>query len=160
MLLSVSTQAQKITLSNLLDGVSNPADTSFQEGLKNNNFSMVSPFKSRLKPESWAYNYNPDTGNADAWVYYYFDRSKLEKKKKKTATIDITVMTFGNVNLLHNRLRNEIKESCKFGGTLTDAIDGHFYDEYVHSSGAFFHIYSTDEENYIKVRNTTKIIYQ
>ena len=158
--LSVNSQAQQISFTSILDGVNKPVLDSFQKELKDNKFIMVSPYKNRLKPEIWAYNYDPNNNRAQSWVHYSFDKSVYEKKKKKTATVEITFTTFGSDNQFHAYLLKLIKENCRFAGTFTDDYEGYFYDEYFHSSGADFKIYSNIEEYYIKVHNTIKIVIE
>lgn len=112
----------------------------------------------RLKPETWGYAYNPDANSAQSWVHYYFDKSLAEKKKnKKTFTVDLNIVTYGPSNKLHLDLQKIIKESCKYGGTLTDDLRAYQYDKYVHDSGTFIRIYSLDEENHIDMHNIAKI---
>ena len=158
LLIPIAGQAQKISFESILDGLTKPMDDSFHKALESSRFVMVSPYKSRLKPETWGYAYNADTRSAESWVHYYFDKSLVEKKKnKKTFTIDLNIVTYGPVNKLHFDLQKKIKETCKFGGTLTDDLQGYRYDEYVHESGAFIRIYSLDEENHIDMHNIVKI---
>ena len=155
--LSINSQAQHISFESLLEGVNNPMGGSFYQELKDNNFTMVSPYKSRIKPEVWGYNYDSRNGSAQSWVHYYFDKSVFEKKKRKNITLDITISTFGEGNQLHGYLVNKIKENCKPAGQVIDEIQNDYFDEYHHSSGAYFRTYSVEGENYIKVHNSIKI---
>ncbi|GEM_PF-3586785 len=132
-------------------------EDTFHKALEDSQFKMINPYKNRLKPETWGYAYNPVNQSAAAWVHYYFDKSAIEKKKKKSFTINLNIVTYGQNNKLHLKLQNKIEESCKFGGTLTDELQGYLYNEYVHPSGAFFKIYSRGEENHIDVQNAVKI---
>lgn len=69
----------------------------------------------------------------------------------------MTILTYGQDNKFNEYLKAAIRGNSKSGGTMKDDFDGCYYDEYMHESATYFHIYNIDEQNYIKVYNNIKL---